>query len=216
MSGIRPWAKGPFELLLHAEGHLRNGDDFDRRIALISFDNAIEVAITTYLSLNPIQRGNRQYQRAQVEQWLINYHTKLDFLECECNARNLVLGIDRASVIWAHDHRNEQYHGGNKGTPEIEVLRIIRESALWIFGFLFDVPNPEEELENEILARGPVNPPERERRFDVAIDRKYGMIQVCEEDYYASELLFSVDPVAYRDLGARLLASEGDESEEAE
>jgi hypothetical protein len=214
MSGIRPWAKGPFELLLHAEGHLRNGDDFDRRIALISFDNAIEVAITTYLSLTPIQRGNRQYQRAQVEQWLNNYHTKLDFLECECTNRTLDLGIDRASVIWAHDHRNEQYHGGNKGTPEIEVLRIIRESALWIFGFLFDVYSPEEELEREMLARRPATPPERERRFDVAIDGKYGMIEVCEEEYYASELLFSVDPVAYRVLGARLLAGDSEESGE--
>jgi hypothetical protein len=48
---LPPWANGPFELLVHAEGHLRNGDDFDRRIALISFDNAIEVAITTYLTL---------------------------------------------------------------------------------------------------------------------------------------------------------------------
>lgn len=216
MSGIRPWAKGPFELLLHAEGHLRDGADFDRRIALISFDNAIEVAITTYLSLHPIQRGGRQYPQAQVDPWLRNYHTKLDFLQHECTARTLALGIDPASVIWAHDHRNEQYHGGNKGTPEIEVLGIIRESALWIFGFLFEVPNAEAELESEILARQPANPPERDRQVDVAIDGKYGIVQVCQEDYYASELLFAVDPVAYRDLGARLLAGETDESGETE
>ncbi len=216
MSGIRPWAKGPFELLVHAEGHLRNGDDFDRRIALISFDNSIEVAIATYLSLDPIQRENRQYTQAQVEKWLNNYHTKLDFLECEYKARTPAFRIDRASVIWAHNHRNEQYHGGIKGTPEIEVLRIIRESALWIFGFLFDVPNPEEKLENEILTRRPVGPPERDGQLDKVIDRKYGMVQVCEGDYYASELLFSVDPVAYRDLGARFLAGELDERGEAE
>ncbi len=207
MSTIHPWAQGPFELLLHAEGHLQNGDDFDRRIALISFDNAIEVAISTYLSLHPIQRSNREYQRAQVDQWLKTYHTKLDFIEHECQSRSVQLGIDRASVIWAHEHRNEQYHGGHKGTPEIQVLQIIRKSSLWIFGFLFDVPNAEEELEKEILARLQSASPNPERRFDIAIDGIYGLIQVCEEEYYASELLFSIDPVAYRDLGIRLLGN---------
>lgn len=216
MSGIRPWARGPFELLVHAEGHLRNGDDFDRRIALISFDNAIEVTITTYLSLHPIQRSNRQYPKAQVEQWLINYHTKLDFLDGECTSRSVALAVDRASVIWAHDHRNEQYHGGNKGTPEIEMLRIIRESALWIFGFLFEVDDPEAELEREIISRRPARAPERERNLDVVIDRKYGLISVCEEDYYASELLYAVDPVAYRDLGTRLCAGGDVEMEDPE
>lgn len=206
MSDIRPWAKGPFELLVHAEGHLRNGDDFDRRIALISFDNSIEVTITTYLSLHPIQRANRQYPKAQVEQWLANYHTKLDFLENECASRSVAMAVDRASVIWAHDHRNEQYHGGNKGTPEIEVLRIIRESALWIFGFLFEVTDSEAELDQELSARRPATSVGRDRKLDVAIDRRYGLIAVCGEDYHASELLHSVDPIAYRELGTRLCA----------
>ncbi len=77
---LQPWADGPFELLLHAEGHLPDGEDFDRRMALITFDNAIEVSITTYLSLKPIMRGNRSYATADVDQWTRNYHTKLDFL----------------------------------------------------------------------------------------------------------------------------------------
>ena len=33
MSALTPWALGPFELLVHAEMHFRDGDDFDRRIA---------------------------------------------------------------------------------------------------------------------------------------------------------------------------------------
>ncbi len=59
MIALPPWANGPFELIVHAESHRRNGDDFDRRIALITFDDAIEVSVTTYISLHPIQRGNR-------------------------------------------------------------------------------------------------------------------------------------------------------------
>jgi len=37
--------------------------------------------------------GKRQYQRMQVEQWLNNYHTKIDSLECEYTSRTLALGM---------------------------------------------------------------------------------------------------------------------------
>jgi hypothetical protein len=43
MSKLKPWAAGPFELIRHADGHLKAGSDFDKRMALISYDNAIEV-----------------------------------------------------------------------------------------------------------------------------------------------------------------------------
>jgi hypothetical protein len=214
MSSIPPWANGPFELLVHAEGHLRDGEDFDRRIALISFDNAIEVAITTYLTLHPIQRSGRDYARADVERWLTNYHSKLDFLEAEAGSRDVPLGVDRAHIVWVHDHRNEQYHGGNKGTPERAVLKIIREAALWIFGFLFDVDKPEEALEVALLDKLPPPPPHREKRLDVAIDGRFGVLQVGEETYYVSEILFSVDHFAYRDLGERLCSGSEDAEEQ--
>jgi hypothetical protein len=77
MTGLTPWARGPFELIRHAEGHLKAGTDFDKRMALISFDNAIEVAITTYLRLHPAQRSGKTYQRDAVDKWLANYHSKL-------------------------------------------------------------------------------------------------------------------------------------------
>jgi hypothetical protein len=123
---LRPWARGPFELLLHAELHMRDGDDFDRRIAIISYDNAIEVAITTYLSLNPIQRGNRQYPRQQVEQWLANYHTKIDFFLAELITRGLSVTYEKADIVWYHDVRNDQYHGGKPTVPQLEELESIR------------------------------------------------------------------------------------------
>lgn len=73
MSDLVPWAYGPFELLLHAELHLRAGEDFDRRMAMISFDNAIEVTITAYLSLKPIHRQNRSYAHTDVTLWTKDY-----------------------------------------------------------------------------------------------------------------------------------------------
>jgi hypothetical protein len=212
---LPPWANGPFELLVHAEGHLRGGDDFDRRISLISFDNAIEVAITTYLTLNPIQRSGRSYPKADVEKWLDNYHSKLDFLGQELASRKLPWLIERSHIVWVHDHRNAQYHGGQKGTPERHVLILVRKSALWIFSFLFDVADVEQRLEQAIIDSTAPAPPQRDVRFDRAIDRVYGMVDVCDETYYASELLFSVDYTAYRDQGTRL-CSENESSESGE
>lgn len=216
MSPLPPWANGPFELLLHAEDHLRRGDDFDRRIALISFDNAIEVAITTYLTLNPIQRGGRTYPRAEVERWLHDYHTKLDFFEAEIKGRGLSWLIDKSHIIWAHDHRNEQYHGGHKGTPEKSVLKIVRDAALWVFATLFDVNDAEAVLNKAIFDNSQMPAPSREKRLDVAIDAKYGIIEVGEQVYYASELLYAVDYDAYRDLGERLCRPPCDTSQEPE
>ena len=205
MSSLPPWANGPFELMVHAESHLRGTDDFDRRIALISFDNAIEVAITTYLTLNPVQRGGRSYPRINVDTWMRNYHTKLDFFEKEIGTRNITWSVEKSHIIWVHDHRNEQYHGGLKGIPEVNTLRIARTAALWVFAVLFDVSDAETELEQALLAQAPPPPPSRDRTFDMAIDTLYGIITVGEQDYYASELLFSADYAAYRDIGGELI-----------
>ncbi len=54
---LDPWIYGPIELIQHAEGHLKANGDFDKRMALISYDNAIELTITTFLQLHPSQRN---------------------------------------------------------------------------------------------------------------------------------------------------------------
>jgi hypothetical protein len=204
MTPLPPWANGPFELLVHAEGHLRGGEDFDRRIALISFDNAIEVAIATYLTLHPVQRGNRTYENAAVEKWLKTFHSKLDFLGDELATRILNWDVEKSHIIWAHDHRNEQYHGGNKGTPEKTCLSIIRKAALWIFGLLFDVADAERLLDQAVADSAPPARPQPIDAYDRAIDREYGMLEVAGQSYYASEILFSVDYWGYLDTGSRL------------
>jgi hypothetical protein len=211
---LPPWANGPFELLLHAEGHLLIGDDFDRRIALISFDDAIEIAISTYLTLHPIQRSNRTYPNEKRDRWLKDYHTKLDFLGEELTARALCWAVERSHIVWAHDHRNEQYHGGKKGTPEKNVLTLVRKASLWIFGVLFEVTDAEAVLKQAILDNAPPSPPQKIRQFDLAIDDKYGTIEVGDQKFYVSDALYSTDFEAYRDLGTRLCASSPPETSE--
>jgi hypothetical protein len=203
MKPLPPWAKGPFELLVHAEGHYITGEDFDRRIALISFDNAIEVAITTFLTLNPIQRNGRSYERAKVEKWLNNYHSKLDFLEAELTEQGSSWVVNRSYIVYCHDQRNLQYHGGQKGVPEIAVLELIREAALWIFSILYADTDAEQRLAYEIEERS-TSPPQNDEKYDEAIDREYDVVNIGEQTYLASEVLLNVDDAAYRELGARL------------
>ena len=69
---LKPWLVAPYELLKHGEQHCESGGSFDLRMALISYDNAIEVSITTYLGLHPDQRASVQLPRDQVENWRQN------------------------------------------------------------------------------------------------------------------------------------------------
>lgn len=211
MKPLPPWANGPFELLIHAEGHLINGDDFDRRIALISFDNAIEVTITTYLTLNPIQRGGRSYERVKVERWLKNYHSKLDFFEEELESRGLPWLVERAHIVWCHDNRNVQYHGGNRGIPEMSLLTLVRQAALWTFSLLYEVADTEQRVALEIERRSTRTTPQRDEAYDQAIDSFHDAIIIGEQIYSASEVLFAVDEPVYRTMGAELCEDEDEE-----
>lgn len=209
MTPLPPWANGPFELLMHAEEHRKAGDDLDRRIALIGFDNAIEITIAAYLSLKPIQRGNRSYAAAEVDRWLTNYHTKLDFLDCELSGRKSLWIVDKAHILWCHDQRNEQYHGGNRGVPEKKVLEIARRAAIWVFGLLFDVSNVDERLAAGTMQAQSHPTPTRNPAYDSAIDGAIEPIDIGGQPYSASEILYSIDYEAYRNLGIELSETPG-------
>lgn len=147
---IKPWARKAFELIYHAETHWIIKDDYDKRLALISFDNAIEVSISMYLGLNPVQRGNKSYPKDDVTKWLKNYHTKLDFYFIENNDRGLPIVFDNPTIIWLHDQRNEIYHGSSSGIPAESTVADIREVALWIFSVLFECPDIKTILAESI------------------------------------------------------------------
>jgi hypothetical protein len=212
---LPPWVFGAFELLLHAELHFRAGNDFDRRIALISFDNSIEVSVSTYLSLHPMQRKNRVYAKADVEKWLINFNAMLEFLEKECLQRSVIMEADMAHMLWYHKIRNEQYHEGKAAIPNADSLAGIRHAALWAFSMLYEISDVEKILEARILDLMvmPDKPP-RDEKWDRLIDKKHGVINVAGFDYYVSELLYSMDFAAYSDLAIELksLSESGDES----
>lgn len=150
---IPPWAHGPFELIQHANSHYCAGTDTDRRIALIGFDNALEVAITAYLQLHPKQRGGATYERARVDAWLRNYHTKLEFLESFTAENDLPIAISTAEISWYHRLRNEIYHAGNGLVPEIRHVTGLRAAAVEVLRLLFGI---EVETVLESLTTGAV------------------------------------------------------------
>lgn len=215
MRTLKPWAYGPFEILLHAETHYQVGEDYDRRIALIGFDNAIEVTITTYLNLHPMQRGNRQYKREDVDKWIVNYHTKIEFLVAECAARGVTMAAKQEEIIWYHEVRNGQYHVGGAAIPQRRELDGARAAALEVFGILFDETDVEELVKEHLAASSPATPPARNDEHDTIIDAEHGMIEVCGRTMYSSDVLYAVDPELYRETALQLSAKAEPNGKEA-
>lgn len=213
MKALKPWAYGPFELIVNAERHYRKGEDFDRRLALISYDNAIEVAITTYLTLHPIQRGQRTYTKENCVRWLTNYHTKLDFFEEECGRRSIVMKYGKDEMVWYHELRNSQYHAGGATVPQGRELDGIRMVAIHVFSVLYEEADAEalvKEGHDEIASH---NLPQRNASWDRLIDGRFGIIELAGQECYTSEVLYLFDPIAYSELGSQLASEKLDRSD---
>lgn len=211
---LKPWAYGPFEVLLHAEMHYLSGEDFGRRLSMIGFDNSIELSITTYLSLHPMQRGGRIYQNNDVAKWLNNYHTKAGFFFDECALRSIMPKAKQDEVLWFHEVRNGQYHAGGATIPEQRVLNGVRTVALEVFSILFDENDVVSLLEEHVAMRNPSPPSPRTDIHDLLIDQEHGIIEVCGQVEYASNVLYALDPGRYREVGLELENSANESNEE--
>ncbi len=172
-------------------------------MAVISYDNAIEVSIHSYLNLHPIQRRNLEYEGEKVQVWLQNYHTKIDFFLEEVHSRELPLVCEKPEFVWYHKVRNDQYHKGEPTIPQGEDLEGIREAALWVFSVLYDIEDTEQRLAQEMELRFPL-PPQRDEEYDEAIDQIYERVIIEGRYFSVSEILFAVNDALYRQLGADL------------
>jgi len=156
METLKPWIFGPLELIKHAEEHQQTNKDFDKRMALIGYDNAIEVSIRTYLQLHPTQREGIEYTRENVAKWLTNYHSLLNFFFDEFTK---TLGqtppIAKNTYIHYHNLRNNLYHEGKDFVPPERDVQGIHAAALYIFSTLFNVDG-EELLKNSPTLHTPI------------------------------------------------------------
>jgi len=133
----KPWVSGPKELLQHGLEHLLQDTDFDRRIALISIDNAVELMIKTYLSL-PSRITGFKISRTEYERISESFPSLLEALEQY--ASDKLAGIDIADLEWYHRIRNTIYHQGSGITIERQKIENYADIAKTLFQNLFETP----------------------------------------------------------------------------
>ena len=132
---VRPWTSGPKELLEHAVGHLAKNTAFDCRIAMISVDNAVELAIRTFLGLPKRVRGSDGPSRRQLEENGKVFPDLLDLLE-EFGSNRLD-EVSLGDLEGYHRLRNTLYHDGNGVTVDpvhvdsyIQIARVLLRNLL--------------------------------------------------------------------------------------
>ncbi|WP_282755877.1 hypothetical protein [Desulfuromonas thiophila] len=130
-----PWSEGSKELLQHATEHLSQGGDFDRRIAMISTDNAVELMIKTFLSLPKRIRGSAGPSRKEIEESNNSFPSLLDLFEKHGGDR--LDGVSLEEIEWYHRIRNEIYHSGHGVTVELSRVETYLELASILFENLF-------------------------------------------------------------------------------
>lgn len=140
MDVMKPWHYGPHELIQHGNDHFSKGSDIDKRIAFISYDNSIEISITTYLSLVPSLRDNLEYEKEEVKKWLVNYPAKLDFFIHYLNENNLKHLYKKDEIIRLHKIRNDLYHKWRDFVPTTKNIETIKKISEWVFRTLFKMP----------------------------------------------------------------------------
>jgi hypothetical protein len=185
-----------FDLLAHAEGHYCEKGDIDKRLAVIGFDNAIESAITTYLSLKPIQRKGIEYRRQDIDGWLRDHPSKLRFFYEELDRRNLEHKATEAELGWYHSIRNDAYHSGIGVVPSERCRLGVREAAIWVFSVLFEVPDVEIAV-CEAVAR---SNPSADTAMDEYLKKRNELVSVEGMIYSPGEVLRAVYPEMYREM----------------
>jgi hypothetical protein len=129
-----PWASGPGEILKHGLDLLKHDSDVNRRLAMISIDNSVELMINTYLSL-PSRVTGLKISRKILEEIQQSFPKLLDALEEMAHEK--CKGLNLGHIEWYHRIRNQLYHEGNGITVEREKVEIYSELAKELFNNLF-------------------------------------------------------------------------------
>jgi hypothetical protein len=153
-SHVQPWATGPGEILRHGLELLNKDSDTNRRLAMISIDNAVELMVKTYIGL-PKRITGLSITRKELQEIGESFPAILDALEKWAPDR--LDGIDLGTIEWYHRLRNELYHQGNGLTVERDKVEIYAELANVLFKNLFGYALVEDhsrktELLGEFLA----------------------------------------------------------------
>ena len=147
--GNQPWASGPREILQHGINLLQKDTDSNRRLAMLSIDNAVELMVKTYLGL-PKRVTGVQISRAEYTEANESFPRLLDMLEKY--AAEKLEGIDLGEIDWYHRLRNELYHQGNGLTVERQKVVVYAGLAQVLFQRLFGFAiQVEERVGSELV-----------------------------------------------------------------
>lgn len=148
----RTWASGAVELLRHADSHIHLDTAFDKRIAFISVDNAVETSIRAFLSL-PHSRSGISVPKKDVDAVENSFPGLLKLLWSKASTK--LTGLDEADIEHYHRIRNKLYHDGTGLSVDTDYLLAYRQIAAILLKKLFNVdlaePTPAPTLERLIL-----------------------------------------------------------------
>lgn len=130
----QPWVSGPKEILQHGLSLLLDDSDKNRRLALLTIDNAVELMIKTFLGL-PKRATGLTISRIKYAEFSESFPKLLSALEEY--AADRISGINLADIEWYHRLRNQLYHQGNGLTVEREKVEVYAELARLLFKNLF-------------------------------------------------------------------------------
>ena len=169
----QPWATGPAEILKHGLDLLGKESDTNRRLAIISIDNSVELMIKTYISL-PKRINGLSISRREISDASESFPKLLDALET--HAEQKLDGIDLGEIEWYHRLRNELYHQGNGLTVERDKVEVYSELAKLLFKNLFGIDLlPSEPSGDDLLGKFMATWARFERRLHSFISRREGI-----------------------------------------
>ena len=139
------WATGPGEILRHGVSLLNDDIDSNRRLALISIDNAVELMLQTYITL-PERVTGLELTRKTREEICKNFPSLLDGIEK--HASDKIIGLELGEIEWFHRLRNNLYHQGNGLTVVRTQVELYAEIAQKLFESLFGIELDIDDTRN--------------------------------------------------------------------
>jgi len=138
------WTKGLKELLNHGIEHIDRGNNFDLRIAMISIDNAVELAMKTYFAKNKrvlnIARKYFKTTRMVAFPKLLDAFTNF--------APDKISKEELDKIEHFHIIRNNLYHEGNGITVEVHIVEEYAKIAENLISALFEKKKVKKKLKS--------------------------------------------------------------------
>jgi len=131
----KPWTQGPKELLNHAGDHLKKGNGFDIRIAMVSIDNAVELMIKTYLRL-PKRITGLSISKREIQELFESFPKLLQALE-KYISTNRLNEINFDDIEYFHRVRSNLYHNEVCLTIEKDAAEVYFAIAELLYNQLF-------------------------------------------------------------------------------